>query len=51
MALQFLNKVFGTKNDRELKRMGKVVQKINDFEAEMEGLSEEQLKGKRQELS
>ena len=51
MALQFLKKVFGTKNDRELKRMGKVVQKINDFEAEMEGLSEEQLKGKRQELS
>ena len=51
MALQFLNKVFGTKNDRELKRMGKVVQKINDFEAEMEELSEEQLKGKRQELN
>ena len=51
MALQFLKKVFGTKNDRELKRMGKVVQKINDFEAEMEELSEEQLKGKRQELN
>ncbi|MFT4712863.1 MAG: preprotein translocase subunit SecA, partial [Candidatus Azotimanducaceae bacterium] len=29
MALRILSKVFGSKNDRELKRMQKVVKKIN----------------------
>jgi preprotein translocase subunit SecA len=36
-------KVFGSKNDRELKRMGKLVQQINAFEASISSLSDQQL--------
>ena len=32
MVLQALSKIFGSKNDRELKRMGKVVQQIAELE-------------------
>ncbi|GAA5317765.1 MAG: preprotein translocase subunit SecA [Candidatus Pelagadaptatus aseana] len=38
--------VFGTKNDRELKRMGKLVQRINELEPELQALSDEQLTAK-----
>lgn len=37
-------KVFGSKNDRELKRMRKTVQKINALEESFKGLDDEQLK-------
>ena len=50
MVMQVLKKVFGTKNDRELKRMGKVVGKINEFEPKFEEYSEEALRGVREEL-
>ena len=40
-----LRAIFGSKNSRELKRMGKVVKKINDLEAEFEALNDAQLKG------
>ena len=36
--------VFGTKNDRELKRMRKVVKRINELEADLEKRSDEELK-------
>lgn len=38
--------VFGSKNDRELKRMGKVVVQINALEAEMQALKDDDLKEK-----
>jgi preprotein translocase subunit SecA len=43
-------KVFGTKNDRELKRMGKLVAQINSFEADIQTLSDEALKAKTAEF-
>lgn len=47
MVLQAISKIFGSKNDRELKRMRKIVQKINDLEEELEQLSDEALKEQR----
>jgi len=49
MALQILSKVFGSKNDRELKRMQKVVKKINSFEEDLESLTDQQIIDKRSE--
>ncbi len=46
MLGQFLSRVFGTKNERELKRMRAIVARINALEAEMQALSDEQLKEK-----
>jgi preprotein translocase subunit SecA len=43
-------KIFGSKNDRELKRMGKLVKSINAFEESFEALSNEELKGKTLEF-
>ncbi|WP_028887021.1 preprotein translocase subunit SecA [Teredinibacter turnerae] len=42
--------VFGSKNDRELKRMGKLVRKINALEPEFEPLDDTQLKAKTTEF-
>jgi preprotein translocase subunit SecA len=50
MIGKLIKSVFGSKNERELKRMNKVVLRINALEAEMEKLSDEQLKGKTPEL-
>jgi len=41
--LNLLKKVFGTRNDRGLKRLSKIVQKINEFEAQLEPLTDEAL--------
>jgi len=38
-----LKKVFGTRNDRELKRMRKVVKRVNDLEDEYKALSDSDL--------
>jgi preprotein translocase subunit SecA len=38
-----LSKVFGTKNERELKRLWPLVEKINSLEAQVAGLSDAQL--------
>src|SRR4051794_30139112 len=46
----FLGKVFGTKNDREVKRLMPTVQKINALEAEIQKLSDEQLRAKTDEF-
>lgn len=55
MLTGLFKKVFGSKNDRELKRMGKVVKAINALETDLEKLTDEQLKQKtveyRQRLS
>ena len=42
-----LGKLFGSKNDRELKRMRKIVLKIGQLESSMEQLSDEALKTQR----
>ena len=40
MLIPVIRKLFGSKNDRELKRMSKVVERINALEADMETLSD-----------
>ena len=44
MIQQMLGQVFGTKNDRELKKYKKRVKQINALEAQYEALSDEELK-------
>lgn len=46
MIGKLIKAVFGSKNERELKRMNKVVMKINALEPDMQKLSDEQLKAK-----
>ncbi len=41
-----LSKIFGTRNQRYIKRMSKVVHKINQLEPEMQSLSDEELSHK-----
>ncbi|MET0380208.1 MAG: preprotein translocase subunit SecA [Spongiibacteraceae bacterium] len=45
-----LKKVFGSKNDRELKRMGRIVAQVNGFDAAITALNDEQLRGKTVEF-
>lgn len=45
MLTSLLKKVFGSKNDRELKRMGRIVKQINELEPRFEALSDSELKG------
>ncbi|WP_151669674.1 preprotein translocase subunit SecA [Nitrincola schmidtii] len=44
MLTSLLKKVFGSKNDRELKRMSRIVKEINALEAQMEQRSDDELK-------
>ena len=48
MLSKIVGSVVGTKNERELKRMRRVVTKINDYEASIKALSDEQLQQKTQ---
>ncbi|MEN6669861.1 preprotein translocase subunit SecA [Psychrobacter sp. B38] len=50
MLSKIIGGVVGTKNDRELKRMRKVVSKINAQEAAIQALSDEQLQQKTAEF-
>ncbi|MGV7960533.1 preprotein translocase subunit SecA [Photorhabdus tasmaniensis] len=50
MLIKLLTKVFGSRNDRTLRRMRKVVDVINRMEPEFEKLSDEELKGKTVEF-
>lgn len=43
---KFFQKLFGSRNERILKRYGKVVSRINEFEASMKALSDTDLKNK-----
>ncbi|RJQ50083.1 MAG: preprotein translocase subunit SecA [Nitrospiraceae bacterium] len=45
-----LTKIIGTKNDRELKRMWSVVERINSFESSVTPLTDDQLKAKTGEF-
>ena len=45
-----LKAIFGTKNDREVKRIKKTVVKINALEKDYEKFSDEELKGKTEEF-
>lgn len=49
MIGKIMKALFGSKNERELKRMGKVVQRINALEEDWQKLSDEQLKQKTTE--
>ena len=46
MITNLIKKTFGTRNDRELKRMGKVVTSINAHEEDIKALGDEELAGK-----
>jgi len=50
MIGNLFRKVFGSKNSRELKRMGKLVSQINAFEESVKSFSDEQLKAKTAEF-
>jgi len=45
-----LNKVFGSRNDREVKRLQKTVLQINSLEEEISALSDDELKAKTEEF-
>jgi len=46
MILNLLTKVFGSKNERELKKLQPIVEKINTFEPELQAMSDGQLKAR-----
>ena len=50
MLTAFVRRLVGTKNNRELKRMGKIVARINGFEESCRGLDDSQLAGKTAEF-
>ncbi|WP_018625366.1 preprotein translocase subunit SecA [Kangiella aquimarina] len=47
--MSFLSKIFGSRNERTLKKLRKTVELINQLEPEMEALSDEELKAKTTE--
>ena len=46
MLNRIVKKIVGTRNDRQLRRMGKVVSRINEYDGALRSLSDEELKGK-----
>ncbi len=50
MLAKIISSVIGTKNERELKRMRKIVDKINGFENSIQALSDDQLRQKTEEF-
>ncbi|MES9873744.1 MAG: preprotein translocase subunit SecA [Candidatus Sedimenticola sp. 6PFRAG7] len=46
MVSKILRKVFGSRNQRLIKRMSKVVEQINGLESQIQELSDDELKGK-----
>ncbi len=50
MMLNLLQKIIGTKNDRDLKKIQPIVEKINAFEGSLEALNDEQLQQKTSEF-
>lgn len=46
MLSKIIGSVIGTKNERELKRMRKIVAKINAYEPTIQTLSDEELRQK-----
>ncbi len=50
MFAPLLRKLFGSKNEREVKRMAKAVQAVNALEEQMVALTDEQLRAKTEEF-
>ncbi|HSS62890.1 MAG TPA: DEAD/DEAH box helicase, partial [Gammaproteobacteria bacterium] len=50
MVAQVLRKIIGTRNDRQIRRMGRFVERINALEAETKALPDDAFKTKTQEL-
>jgi len=50
MVQVLLKKIFGSKNDREIKRMAGIVERINALEPDIQQLSDDALKGKTDEF-
>ena len=50
MALNILRKLFGTPNDRQLKRMSRIVDSINDLEDDFKKLTDDELRAKTGEF-
>ncbi|MDX1528298.1 MAG: preprotein translocase subunit SecA, partial [Gammaproteobacteria bacterium] len=50
MVAQVLKKFIGSRNDRQIRRMGRYVERINALEAETKALPEEAFKKKTEEL-
>ncbi|MES3037036.1 MAG: preprotein translocase subunit SecA [Bdellovibrionota bacterium] len=50
MITATLKKLFGTKHDREMKKIQPIVDKVNSFEAKIKALSDDQLKAKTPEF-
>ncbi|HIJ77461.1 MAG TPA: preprotein translocase subunit SecA, partial [Deltaproteobacteria bacterium] len=50
MIVGVLKKIFGSANERELKRLTPIVDEINSFEPEIRKLSDDQLRGKTAEF-
>lgn len=50
MIGNLIRNVIGSKNSRELKRMGKIVEKINSYEVQIQALSDTELKAKTEEF-
>ncbi|NVK21018.1 MAG: preprotein translocase subunit SecA [Kangiellaceae bacterium] len=48
--MSFLSKIFGSRNERTIKKLSKQVASINQLEPEFEALSDEQLKAKTEEF-
>ncbi len=50
MIVDILKRIFGSANERELKRLAPIVDEINSFEPEIQKLSDDQLRGKTPEF-
>ncbi|BET97931.1 preprotein translocase subunit SecA [Xenorhabdus taiwanensis] len=50
MLIKLLTKIFGSRNDRTLRRLRKVVDEINRMEPDFEKLSDEELKAKTEQF-
>jgi preprotein translocase subunit SecA len=48
--MSFLAKIFGSKNQREVKKLGKTVEQINSFETSLKALSDAELQAKTAEF-
>lgn len=48
--LHFLKKLFGTSQDRAIRRYSKIVRQINEWDEKYKALTDDQLKGKTQEF-
>ncbi|MFN2348731.1 MAG: preprotein translocase subunit SecA [Thioalkalivibrio sp.] len=50
MVTNIVRKIFGSRNERMIKRMGKTVARINELEPQLQGLDDAALKGRTAEL-